>query len=173
MTVPRAPKMTGARYFTPAQNEDLATLFEAIWPGAPGRPGARDAGASDYVDQLLAVAEAYYEVPGWRVTYQEGLAMLTAGAKTRFPGLANLAALKPNQATDLLSQLQAGALAEFPDVAWQKNFFAVLRSHAIEGCLADPRWGGNRNGVIWKWLGYPGAPFRQAPLCAHLQQAPL
>ncbi|MEF3127496.1 gluconate 2-dehydrogenase subunit 3 family protein [Rhizobium leguminosarum] len=161
MTVPPAPEMTGARYFTPAQNADLATLLEAIWPGGPGRPGAREAGASDYVDQLLAVAQAYYEVLSWRATYQAGLAMLTGAAKVRFAGLANLAALTPDQAFDLLSQLQAGELAGFPDVAWQKNFFMVLRSHAIEGCLADPRWGGNRNGVIWNWLGYPGAPSHQ------------
>ena len=45
----------------------------------------------------------------------------------------------------------------FPDAAWQKSFFLTLRGHAIEGCLADPRWGGNRDGVIWNWLGYPGA----------------
>ncbi|MBZ9744306.1 gluconate 2-dehydrogenase subunit 3 family protein [Mesorhizobium sp. CO1-1-7] len=164
MTVPPAPQMTAARYFTPAQNADLATLLEAIWPGAPpARPGAREAGASDYVDCLLAMPQAYYEVPGWRATYQAGLAMLTGAAKVRYPGLANLAALTPDQATDLLSQLQAGALAGFPDMAWQKNFFMVMRSHAIEGCLADPRWGGNRNGAVWNWLGYPGAPPQRQP----------
>lgn len=163
MTVLPVPNMTGARYFTPAQNADLATLFDAIWPGELGRPGAREAGASDYVDQLLALPEAYYEVAGWRALYQAGLAMLAGAAKVRVPGLSSLAAMTRDQATDMLGQLQAGALAGFPDMAWQKNFFMVLRSHAIEGCLADSRWGGNRNGVIWNWLGYPGAPIQQAP----------
>lgn len=163
MNVPHAPVMTGARYFTPAQNADVATLLEAIWPGDGERPGARAAGAADYVDQLLAMPQAYYEVSGWRGSYTAGLAMLSGAAKALFSGLASLAALTPDQATGLLTQLQAGTLVGFPDAAWQKSFFTTLRAHAIEGCLADPRWGGNRDGVIWNWLGYPGAPTGKAP----------
>jgi gluconate 2-dehydrogenase gamma chain len=162
MTVPPAPMRTGQRFFTPAENADVAALMEAIWPGAADRPGAKSSGAADYLDQLLAMSQAYYEIPGWRSTYQAGLAMLTGAAKVMFPGLANLAALTPDQATALLTQLQAGSLAGFPDAGWQKNFFTAIRAHTIEGCLADPRWGGNRDGAIWRWLGYPTRPYQGA-----------
>jgi gluconate 2-dehydrogenase gamma chain len=36
------------------------------------------------------------------------------------------------------------------------GFFALLRSHAIEGMFGDPRWGGNAQGAGWRLLGYPG-----------------
>jgi hypothetical protein len=36
----------------------------------------------------------------------------------------------------------------------QKRLFATLRSHCIEGCFGDPRWGGNDGGAMWRWFGY-------------------
>ena len=31
-----------------------------------------------------------------------------------------------------------------------------MRAHTILGFLADPKYGGNRNHVGWKVVGYPG-----------------
>ena len=31
-----------------------------------------------------------------------------------------------------------------------------MRNHCIEGCFADPRWRGNRDAVMWRWLGSHG-----------------
>jgi hypothetical protein len=36
----------------------------------------------------------------------------------------------------------------------QKRLFATLRGHCIEGCFSDPRWRGNRDGIVWRWIGY-------------------
>ena len=33
-------------------------------------------------------------------------------------------------------------------------FFDLLRAHCIEGCFCDPRWGGNRDGIMWRWFDY-------------------
>ena len=47
-------------------------------------------------------------------------------------------------------------------LAWRSaepspDFFETLRSHTlITGFLADPKYGGNRNFVGWKHVGYPG-----------------
>ncbi len=139
---------TAARFLSDEQREQLQVLFEAILPGRPDAPGAGDAGAADYVDHLLASDESsYYEIPAWRTLYQETLTALDAAARER-TGTA-LAALDSAQATALL---QAFAAGEIPNL--ERRVFATLRGHCIEGCFADPRWGGNRDRVIWRWLGY-------------------
>ena len=43
-----------------------------------------------------------------------------------------------------------------PDGLDQKRVFATMRNHCIEGCFADPRWRGNRDAVMWRWLGSHG-----------------
>jgi gluconate 2-dehydrogenase gamma chain len=37
------------------------------------------------------------------------------------------------------------------------RLLAVIREHAVEGFFCDPAYGGNRNGVGWKLVGFPGA----------------
>jgi gluconate 2-dehydrogenase gamma chain len=44
------------------------------------------------------------------------------------------------------------------------EFFEVLRNHVIEGMFADPLYGGNRDLVGWKLLGYPGAQRAYTPV---------
>jgi gluconate 2-dehydrogenase gamma chain len=47
------------------------------------------------------------------------------------------------------------AKAEFPNA---KMFFEQLYALTMEGFFADPIYGGNRNKVSWKMIGYPGLP---------------
>ena len=39
-----------------------------------------------------------------------------------------------------------------------KQFFEALLQSAMEGFFADPMYGGNRNKVSWRMVGYPGLP---------------
>ena len=41
----------------------------------------------------------------------------------------------------------------------QSRFFAMVWAHTIEGLLCDPAYGGNRDGVGWKLIGFPGAQY--------------
>src|SRR5579862_3651151 len=47
--------------------------------------------------------------------------------------------------------------AEFAGIA-PKDFFEALLGITIEGFFADPIYGGNRDKVGWKMVGYPGLP---------------
>src|SRR5262245_50934544 len=160
MTGPLAvPQGLTKRFFTAAQLGQVRAVFEAIWPGGANNPGATDVGAADYADILLgAPDDISYELRDWRPLYVAGLAMLGASSMSR-TGKA-LEQLAVQEMTVLLTELAAGRLAGFPSDVWQQRFFAVLRAHCIEGCLADPRWGGNRDAMTWKWLGYPGGQAR-------------
>ena len=40
----------------------------------------------------------------------------------------------------------------------RKPFFEALLQSAMEGFFADPIYGGNRNKVSWRMVGYPGLP---------------
>jgi gluconate 2-dehydrogenase gamma chain len=56
----------------------------------------------------------------------------------------------------VLKTMEAGK-AEFADFN-AKPFFEALYQSAMEGFFADPIYGGNRNKVSWRMVGYPGLP---------------
>ena len=47
--------------------------------------------------------------------------------------------------------------AEFANFS-SRAFFARLLTMTMEGFFGDPIYGGNRNKVSWKMLGFPGLP---------------
>jgi gluconate 2-dehydrogenase gamma chain len=55
-----------------------------------------------------------------------------------------------------LKAMESGK-AEFHEFS-ARAFFGQLHSLAIQGFFSDPIYGGNRNMVSWKMLGFPGLP---------------
>jgi gluconate 2-dehydrogenase gamma chain len=152
----RLPVPAGS-YLDDEAKRQVAVLFEAILPGTPAAPGAGDAGAAGFLDVLLSAdPEVFYEVAGWRKRYAAALPALDAVARSRFGR--PLADLGPDEARDLVASLAAGRLDGLPPDVDQRQLFATLRGHCIEGCFSDPRWGGNRDRVVWRWLGYGQPP---------------
>ena len=37
------------------------------------------------------------------------------------------------------------------------QFFRIVREHTVQGFFGDPAYGGNRDTVGWKLVGFPGA----------------
>ncbi len=142
-----------SRFLSADERLQVDALFAAILPGGGGAPGARDVGAADFLVRLLSLdASTVEDIPRWRATYRQGLALLDAAARGRFG--TTLAELGVEPTTALLESLAGNAVSGAPPGFDQAGFFALLRSHCIEGCFADPRWGGNRGGAMWKWFGY-------------------
>ena len=46
------------------------------------------------------------------------------------------------------------------------DFYAMFRQNVLEGMLADPAYGGNKDMVGWKWVGFPGDPMRYGDVYA-------
>ena len=132
-------------------------------PGAPGKPGAHEAGVLDYID--LALAGAYADL---REFYRCGLASLDAYCR-KFHG-APFADLDSSRQDQVIKAMEQDKATEF---SWPsaRNFFSTLRTHTMEGMFCDPIYGGNRNFAGWRLLGFPGVQSLFTPDDLESQQA--
>jgi gluconate 2-dehydrogenase gamma chain len=132
--------------------EDSATVAafaERLMPGAPGKPGARDAGVLNYVD--LALSGAYSDLQDF---YRRGLASLEAYCrKTHDASFVKLNAAKQDE---VIAALEQGKDTGFTWPSAQA-FFNTVRTHTMEGMFADPVYGGNKDFAGWRLIGFPGA----------------
>jgi gluconate 2-dehydrogenase gamma chain len=133
-------------------DEDAATvtaLAERIMPGAPGKPGATDAGVLNYID--LALAGAYADQQDF---YRRGLAAL--GAYCRATHNAPFVKLDAAKQDAVITALEQGNATGF---TWPSApaFFNTVRAHTMEGLFADPIYGGNKDFAGWILVGFPGA----------------
>jgi gluconate 2-dehydrogenase gamma chain len=108
--------------------------------------GAVEAGSVYYIDRALG--DAYKsQLP----RYRAGLAGLDRHC-TAHLGKA-FAALEPEQQDEVLETLEAGKIVE---VEGGTEFFDLIRRHVMEGFFCEPYYGGNRDMVGWKLVGFPG-----------------
>lgn len=158
-----APATTPAA-LAPAEFALLEAVAERILP-TTDTPGAREAGAVHYID--IALAGAYRADLN---RYRAGLAALQAHCRSTQSGpFEGLGAARQDA---VLIELEAGRLAEVEDGA---AFFALMRRHVLEGVFCEPAYGGNRNMVGWKLVGFPGAQYgyEQAYINRRVDLAPV
>ena len=109
-------------------------------------PGAIEAGAADYID--LALADPYRPS---LAAYQRGLRELERYCTDTLGR--SFAELDAEQQDEVLEQLEAGTIGAVKDGA---KFFELVRCHVMEGFFCEPVYGGNRDLVGWKLVGFPG-----------------
>ena len=127
----------------------VAAFAERLMPGAPGKPGARDAGVLNYID--LALAGAYADLQDF---YRRGLAQLDQYCrKTYTEPFLRLSAARQDE---VITALEDGKATGF---TWPtaQAFFNTVRTHTMEGMFADPVYGGNKDFAGWQLVGFPGA----------------
>lgn len=120
-------------------------LAGRIVPAGPDGPGAREAGAMVYVDHALSGFARDLQA-----VYQGGLRALDAFAIARFG-----AAFRHLSESDQDAVLTIIDSEEGPEGL--RHFFAVVREHVMQGLFCDPEYGGNRDGIGWRMVGFPGA----------------
>jgi gluconate 2-dehydrogenase gamma chain len=135
-------------FFNDADAETVAAFTERLMPGAPGKPGARDAGVLNYID--LALAGAYADLQDF---YRRGFAQLDAYCGKAYGQ--SFVRLTAAQQDEVIGVLEAGKAAEF-DWPTAQAFFNTVRTHTMEGMFADPIYGGNRDFAGWRLIGFPG-----------------
>jgi gluconate 2-dehydrogenase gamma chain len=135
-------------FLNDADAETVAAFTERLMPGAPGKPGASDAGVLHYID--LALAGAYADLQDF---YRRGLAQLDAYCRKDYGE--TFVRLDEARQDEVIRALEDGKAGEF---SWPtaQAFFNTVRTHTMEGMFADPIYGGNKDFAGWRLVGFPG-----------------
>jgi gluconate 2-dehydrogenase gamma chain len=163
------------QFFTADEGRAMEALADRIIPPDPQTPGGKDSGSAVFVDRQLAGAygaqEGLYLRPpflagtknqghqseaGPREEYQKGLAALDRACQAKYAGK-HFADLSDGEKDDVLHGLESGAFKL--DGTDGKAFFEQAIKDVQMGFFADPIYGGNRDMVAWKMIGYPGARY--------------
>jgi gluconate 2-dehydrogenase gamma chain len=159
------------QFFSPAEWVFVEAATERLIPDEEDGLGARGAAVPVFIDRQLAGpygrAEHWYMQGPWaKGTPEQGYQLkLTPGqlyqtasrdvnAWCRKNHGGDFAGLPGTVQDDVLHGLESGDI-ELTD-APAKVFFTMLWNNTVEGFLADPMYGGNRNFAGWKLVGFPG-----------------
>jgi hypothetical protein len=132
-----------------ALSADQAVEIEAIAAQilpTTDTPGAREAGVIYFIDHALATFDR-----SRRRDYQRGLADLRTRVAKKFPPSRKFSELDSMRQVEVLREIE------------NTPFFGTVHLHTVVGFLADPHYGGNRNQVGWKLIGFDNAPTHQPP----------
>jgi gluconate 2-dehydrogenase gamma chain len=130
---------------SPSDAAEIEALTAEIIPST-GSPGAREARVIYFIDKALATFDK-----ARRDLYRTGLAGVQEKRSQLFPGSQSIAALTRDQQIALLREIE------------NTPFFEILRRHTVMGFLANPEYGGNRDQVGWKHIGFRNSHHFAAP----------
>jgi gluconate 2-dehydrogenase gamma chain len=154
-------------FFNPAEAAFVEAAVARLIPKDETGPGALEAGVPEYIDKQLAGAwgagARLYRSGPWRhgtpsqgyqlpFTPAELFRNALRGLNEKHGGFAEMAAKEQDSVLQALSK----DISDYGGVPG-KEFFDSLLAVAIEGFFADPAYGGNRDMVAWKMIGFPGA----------------
>lgn len=140
----------------------LEAFIERLIPSDETGPGAVEAGAQNYIDRQLS---GYLAAE--RSAFLAGLDDLDAYAR-RTRGT-SFAELSPAQRDEVLTAMEAGRAEGFQTA---RNFFTRARRLTLEGTFGDPVYGGNKNGIGWDLIRYPGPRPAVGPEQQRMDQSP-
>lgn len=137
-------------------------------------PGALEAGVPQFIDRSLqgqfGFAATWYMQGPWaegtdeqgyqlplnpREVYRLGIAAVDAAAEEGYGGV--LSNLSTGDQDAVLSALEEGELEAPPLPPYiLRTFWEMLLENTRQGFFSDPSYGGNRDKVGWRLVGFPG-----------------
>src|SRR5215475_1335829 len=163
------------QFFTADEARAVEALVDCIIPPDSETPGGKDAGCAVFIDRQLAGPygrqEGLYVRPPFQVgaknqghqshkgpaqEYREGLAAFDSACRAMYGGK-SFAELSAADKDAVLKGLERGDFKL--ESADGKSFFEQAVKDVQMGFFADPVYGGNRDMVAWKMIGYPGARY--------------
>jgi gluconate 2-dehydrogenase gamma chain len=149
-------------------NRDEASTIEAIAsrliPSDEVSLGAKEAGAVIFIDRSLAGFFKHLQT-----FYRQGLIELQRYCEEKHSDA--FIALTEEQQDQVLRDIEGFIVEDFLNSDEQSDrrdsvlaqFFAVVYEHTMEGTFGDPLYGGNRDTIGWKLIGFPGAQWGYTP----------
>jgi gluconate 2-dehydrogenase gamma chain len=144
---PATPRREPIENLTAYEADMLEAICARIIPTDANGPGAREARAAHYIDRALGGA-----LSGSKAAYTAGLAAFDAYCRSS--RRAPFTELSTRDQDSVLIDVETGAATGF--VGSSGAFFAMVRTHTLQGTFGDPYYGGNFNFIGWDMIGYPG-----------------
>ena len=177
-------------FFSPAEAAFIEAAVARLIPADELGGGAVEAGVPVFLDRQLSGAfgrgDGWYMQGPWRdglptqgfqtrmtpvAIYRTALREIDAAVAQEGKG-ASFAKLTAADQDRWLTQLEKGE-PKLP-TADAKTFFTMLLQNTLEGFWSDPMYGGNRDMLGWKLIGFPGARYDHLPYVAkHGEKYPL
>ena len=158
-------------FFSAEEAAFIEAAVSRLIPADEPWPGALEAAVPNYMDKQLAGAwgrgERLYRSGPWQQgTPSQGYQLRFTPAELFRTALAAInkelakagtpfATMSPDQQDAYLRSLEAGG--KDLDGVPSDEFFAQLWAFTVEGFFSDPVYGGNRDMVAWRMIGFPGA----------------
>jgi hypothetical protein len=127
-----------AQLYSGDEPPETEESFETVWV------------AADQIERY-----GYQSILSPREVYRLGVIAVDAYARSKHERL--FVELTEEQQNTIIEEMVSGDATQGFEQVSAPSFFAVLRLHTAEGMFSDPAYGGNRDMVGWKLLGYPGA----------------
>ncbi len=167
----RATLLQGYSYFAPPEVAFVEAALSRLIPADDLGPGAKEAGVAYFIDQQLAGAwgahARAYRLGPWpegtptqgdqspltpQEVYRTAIAETQSYCGAKYGKAFD--ALSATQQDEVLRDLQEGRITlELGPARW---FFGMLWAKPQQGFFADPMYGGNRDKIGWKLVGFPG-----------------
>lgn len=172
--IPTPIKQGGWQFLTANEVTLVTAIADRLIPADELSPSASEAGCVVFIDRQLAgdfgkAATEYRKGPFVAGTPQQGPQLKQTPAERYRAGLAAFdaycqkqlgkpfAELSSNQQDATLKSLEAGQI-KLTGTDGEALFNLILQN-VREGFFADPIYGGNRDMVGWKMIGFPGARY--------------
>lgn len=164
------------KFFTASEAAIVEAIADRFIPPDPQTPGGKDAGCAVFIDRQLAgpygQQQGLYDAPPFeKGGKQQGPQSALGPAQLYRTGIAALeehvrgdrhangfAMLDGAQQDEVLQALEQGKI-QFSGGLDAQTFFEQILKDVQEGFFADPIYGGNRDMVAWKMIGFPGARY--------------
>jgi gluconate 2-dehydrogenase gamma chain len=150
----QSPAITTYTLLGSADAADVEALTSQIVP-SDDTPGAREAGVAFFIDRALGSFFAH-----WRESFMSGLAQFQAAARAAHPGGASFAALSGEQQIAFLHTVDS------------TPFFDQARLLTLCGMFSNPSYGGNRDGLGWKLIGFEDQHIFEPPFGWYDREVP-
>lgn len=166
------PASIARTFFSLAEYRFIEAATARLIPGSTDDPGAIEANVPFFIDLQLAgpygrADRLYRDGPWMQGTEQQGYQLKETPAQLYREAIAGIdewcrqqfqgktyAELPTEQQDKILHDMDDNKI-KVEDVPIQA-FFSMLWQNTQEGFLADPMYGGNRDFVGWKLIGFPG-----------------
>ena len=135
----------GLSFLSPLEAADVDAVTAQIVP-TDDTPGAREAGVVQFIDRALGTFLAHLAVD-----YRAQLVEFQSSFRVRYPDASSFASLDSDAQIAYLKTVD------------RTPFFEATRLLTLLGMFTSPEYGGNRDGLGWKLIGFEVEHMFQPP----------